>query len=46
VGALALVFFGVTSLLGRWAPSSLLDVTGSGARAIPSASAGVDHDRR
>jgi sulfite exporter TauE/SafE len=32
VGALALVFFGVTSLLGRWTPSSLLDVTGSGGR--------------
>jgi sulfite exporter TauE/SafE len=39
VGALALVLFGVTSLLGRWTPSSLLDITGSGARAAPTADA-------
>lgn len=32
VGALGLVLFGMNSLFGRWAPSSLLDVTGSGAR--------------
>jgi sulfite exporter TauE/SafE len=46
VGAVALVFFGVTSLLGRWAPASLLDVTGAGSRATPSVSTGGGDERR